>query len=88
MAGRHKAIQPIGSAVIQIDTTTLLDNEREALEKDRCLIEAALAADRVIVTRDEALQKILAKTPEGPRLLHDVKWLNPDKNDHAELKNL
>ncbi len=60
-----------------IDTQELTSREIRALGKDVHLLEAALAADRVIVTCDAELQDILAKTRRGARLLRKLRWIDP-----------
>ena len=87
MAARKK-LQLVASAKIVLDTAGLSEGDREAIEKDRCLLEAAFSADYVIVTRDDALRAVLAKTPQGPRIGKRIKWINPVTEGEAALENL
>lgn len=77
MWSRRKVIRGTTTPSLDIDTEGLTPSERDALDKDRHLLEAALTADRVIVTRDTNIMSILAKTRKGARLLRDLRWINP-----------
>jgi len=77
MTARRKVVRNIPTTSLNIDTNRLTASERDALNKDKHLLEAALATDRVIVTRDITLTHILAKTRKGARLLEEVCWINP-----------
>ena len=77
MAARRKPLQVVNPTEVDLDTSSLSDKERVAVEKDRCLLEAALSADCVIVTRDDAFRNALAKTPQGVDLLTRITWINP-----------
>jgi len=65
------------TASLDINTEGLTPGEVDALDKDRHLLEAALMADRAIVTRDTKIKSVLAKTPKGARLMRDIQWINP-----------
>ncbi|MFH1609234.1 MAG: hypothetical protein ABID40_01215 [Candidatus Bipolaricaulota bacterium] len=77
MTARRKVIRGTTTTSLDIDTKRLAPSEIDALNKDRHLLEAALTADRVIVTRDTNIMSILAKTRKGARLLRDLRWINP-----------
>ena len=49
---------------------------------------AALAADRIIVTRDDALRRALAERADGTALLQSLKWINPVTDGAEALKGL
>jgi len=88
MAARRKPLQIVPAADISLDSSGLPEGEQSAIEKDRCLLEAAFSADRVIVTRDDTLRELLSKTPQGKQLLGDIRWINPVKDGIAVLENL
>lgn len=88
MAARRKPLQVVNPTQVDLDTSSLSDKERVAVEKDRCLLEAALSADCVIVTRDDALRIALAKTQQGMQLLATITWINPVTDGVAALENL
>ncbi len=60
----------------------------EAVEKDRHLIEAALAADRIIVTYDKALKEALEACPGGPWLLEEIRWIDPCADGRKAIESL
>jgi predicted nuclease of predicted toxin-antitoxin system len=88
MAARKKLVRGLTTTAIAIDTEDLTPNQAEAIEKDRHLIEAALAADRVIVTRDSSIKDILAKTRKGKRFLTQLRWINPEDDGCDGLARL
>jgi phosphohistidine phosphatase SixA len=51
--------------------------ERRQVEKDLCLIEAALNADRVVVSTDERARRTFVSLAPHSESLGSVKWINP-----------
>lgn len=88
MAARRKPLQMVNPTEVDLDTSSLSDKERVLVEKDQCLLEAALSADCVIVTRDDALRIALAKTKQGMQLLATITWINPVTDGVAALERL
>ena len=88
MAAKKKPLRSITPAAIAIDTSGLSRQEVAAVEKDRCLLEAALAEDHVIVTRDDALMNILAKTVNKNKYLKKITWINPVTDGTTALETL
>lgn len=88
MAARRKPLQMVNPTKVDLDTSSLPDKEQVAVEKDRCLLEAALSADCVIVTRDDAFRSILAKTQKGADLITRIRWINPVTDGVAALESL
>lgn len=88
MAARRKPLQTVVAADIVLDKTELSERDQKAIEKDWCLLEAASSADRVIITRDDALRSALSKTTEGMRLRESFKWINPVTDGATALQNL
>ena len=88
MAAKKKPLRSITPAAIAIDTSGLSRQEVAAVEKDRCLLEAALAEDHVIVTRDDALMNILAKTVNKNKYLKKITWINPVTDGTTALEAL
>lgn len=77
MAARKKPLFTVEPPGIAIDDAGLSERDRAAIAKDRHLLEAALAADRVIVTADAAFRKALEKTPAGRRFIGQIAWIDP-----------
>jgi rRNA-processing protein FCF1 len=88
MAAKKKPLRSITPAAIAIDTSGLSPREVAAVEKDRCLIEAAVAEDHVIVTLDDALMSILAKTVNQNKYLKEITWINPVTDGTTALEAL
>lgn len=88
MTARRKISHYEDPVEVNVDTAGLLDADRDTIEKDLCLVNAALAADRIIVTRDDTLKQALAKTRDGARLLRTIKWLNPVTDRAAMIESL
>jgi hypothetical protein len=51
--------------------------EQDGLRKDLCLVEAACAADGIIVTRDEVIQAIWDKCHDRLGVPKPITWINP-----------
>lgn len=88
MAARRKPLQSVAATPIDLDVAGLSKGDQEAIEKDRGLLEAAFSADRVIVTRDDALCSVLVKTPQGRKIKDAITWINPLADGVAELEKL
>ena len=88
MAARKKPLQTLTTDRLALDMEGLSEKDQATIEKDRCLLEAALSADRIIVTLDESLRATLAKTPRNAKLLANITWVNPTTNGVAVLQNL
>jgi hypothetical protein len=87
MAAHRKYPHDVNPDKIVLDTTGLPDEDCAAIEKDLHLIEAAFSADRIIVTRDDALRAALAKTRKGVHVVKSIRWINPI-NEGGLLKSL
>ena len=88
MAARRKPLQPVPAAALALETEGLSEKDAQAIEKDRCLLEAAFSADRIIVTRDDALRSALSRTPKGTKLVSTITWINPVTDGVAALEHL
>ena len=80
MAARKKPLSDIPVVPTGLDLERFAPRHREAVKKDLCLLEAALAADCEIVTLDDALCRALASSPAGTRLRNRITWHNPVTN--------
>jgi hypothetical protein len=88
MAARKKPIRNVTSAIIAIDTNSLSDRDKWAIEKDLCLIETAIEADRIIVTLDDSLRQVLIKTPRGQEISQSIRWIHPVRDGAQSLEKL
>ena len=88
MAARGKPLAPVTPALVPIELSDYSESARRVIEKDLRLLQAALAADRIIVTRDDSLRVALSQRPDGTALLQSVKWINPIADGPESLKSL
>ena len=88
MCARKKPLQVINPTCVPLDGIGLTEGDQRAIEKDRCLLEAALSADRVIVTRDRSLQVALAKTRRGKHVMEQITWIDPVDDGAAAIEGL
>lgn len=63
----------------RIERLAASDQDREAMEKDFCLIEAALTADQIVVSRDETVRGLFAQASQAVEEVKTVIWVNPNK---------
>ena len=77
MAAHRKSPQNLNPPQIRLDTTGLSNGDCAAIEKDLHVIAAALSADRIVITRDEAIRVTLGKTHQGANLVKSIYWINP-----------
>jgi len=88
MTAHRKAPKAVAPASVRINLSAYTKPAREEIEKDMCLLEAALGADKIILTRDDSLKKALAQRPDGNALLKSIKWVNPVTDGAKALEAL
>ena len=88
MLAHRKSLDDIIPKKINFNTKGLSVADLNAIEKDLFLIEAALSADSIIITRDEDLLRRLAKTSQGLELLNSITWINPVTDGIIKLERL
>ena len=88
MAARRKPLEFVPPATVPIDLSAYRNSAREHIDKDMCLLEAALAADRIIVTRDDSLRSALMERPDGTALCQSITWINPVTEGAEALQTL
>jgi hypothetical protein len=66
-----------------IAEATSLPSEREAMLKDAHLVEAALATDRIVLSRDERVRKLFGKAAEPIPQIGEIHWANPERIEEA-----
>ncbi len=85
MAARHKALNDGPAALTGLRLEQFPESARKAIEKDLCLIETALAADKEIVTLDRRLYDALGEAPSGERVRDEITWHDPVVDGTAKL---
>lgn len=59
--------------------------QREDANKDAHLIEAAIATDRLVTSRDETARRLFRNASVKVRQLQLVVWVNPTKDDEEPI---
>lgn len=77
MAARRKPLHDISTAPCVLDLNRFDEKSRAAIEKDRHLLDLALATDREIITLDTALSVALRSQSVGKQLHNQINWINP-----------
>ena len=52
--------------------------EYQALLKDIFLIEAALVADKIVISREQEARRLLSQAAQELQEVRDITWINPD----------
>lgn len=61
------------------------EKERAAVRKDFLLIEAALLADRTVVSLDDIARNLFARTAQTVGELRGFAWVNPDRAEEEPI---
>lgn len=88
MAARRKLPTGAEPNPLELRWEAYSNAARAAIEKDRGLIEAALATDRVIITLDDSLRRALTERRDGEALLRNVQWIHPVTDGVAAIHAL
>ena len=86
MEARRKVRRDVHPDQVRIDTRSLNVSDKQEIEKDRCLLEAAGAGDGIIITLDRELQDLLCKA--DPALYMSITWVDPVKDGAGRLECL
>jgi hypothetical protein len=70
----------------RIDAIAETDKDRKAMGKDYILIEAAIAADKIVISRDEKARNPFQKSAINIRELQNIAWVNPDKPEEDPIE--
>jgi hypothetical protein len=60
--------------------------DREAMLKDLCLIEAAIATDETVASLDDAARRLFAAASSTVQALRDIVWVNPDRPEETPIE--
>jgi len=61
-------------------------SDRRALEKDCHLVEAALQADRVVISRDEVVRNLFRQGCSRVEELRAILWANPERGEEGTVE--
>ena len=70
---------------VRIRQAQITPRQRRAMEKDAPLLEAALSADRIVISRDEEARGLYKALAADWPPLRDVLWLQPDESPTEAL---
>lgn len=73
-------IKPISEAKIKVDNSVITPKENSIASKDAHLIDAALFADKVILSNDDNARKVFCKISENYKELKSIRWFNVIKH--------
>lgn len=65
----------------RVESTAASLKDREAISKDCLLIEAALEADRIVLSLDETVRVLFARATLKVVEMRDIVWVNPTIED-------
>jgi len=88
MTARKKLKTNFQPEKVFLDCSQLTDGDRHTIEEDWHVLEAALSADRVIITHDDSFRRALEKTRKGARLLNSIAWIDPMANGLESVRSL
>lgn len=88
MAARRKLPGNIAPSALELRRDSYSEAAREAIDKDKALVEAALATDRVIITLDDSLRQALGENRGGEALLRNIRWIHPVTDGVAAIRAL
>jgi predicted nuclease of predicted toxin-antitoxin system len=71
-----------------IERSSMSPTDKEIVEKDAFIINAALASDRIILTQDRELNRTMMKYPRLGRISMRIRWINPENDGASELDNI
>jgi len=84
----HRKVLDVTPVKVTLDMSKFDSKSKDAIKKDIYLIEAALAADGILVTRDDAFYRALKTTPKGQKLSNRIRWLHPIRDGAKVLAQL
>ncbi len=88
MAARRKLPTNINPSALKLRWDAYSDSARAAIEKDAGLLEAALEADKVIITLDVSLREALRERRDGAALEQSIRWIHPVTDGVAAISAL
>ena len=69
----------------KVEAVTTNEKKRDAMLKDIHLIEAALQADKIVISLDETVRGCFHETALKIGVLREVAWVNPCKSDEEPI---
>jgi predicted nucleic acid-binding protein len=69
----------------QIDQLSLSDNLGKAIDKDLPFVEAAIATDKTIISKDEKMKEILCVLSKNIKVLKIIAWVSPINEESESI---
>ena len=88
VARKRLQIVPVGPDFAlreKLDSVAHSDNARDAMYKDACLVEAALATDRIVASLDERVRALFGQAANRVGELRAIVWVNPELQEETPL---
>jgi hypothetical protein len=70
----------------KIEQGTAHERKRNAMLKDIHLVEAALQADKIVVSLDETVRGCFHETAERETVLRTLMWVNPCREEETPVE--
>jgi tellurite resistance protein len=70
----------------KVELVTLNEKKRVAILKDIHLAEAAIKADKIVMSMDETVRNCFHETAQTIGVLKQIVWVNPSRNEEKPLE--
>lgn len=77
LAVKAKYISSLSLSQLKADDPN--ENAKAAMLKDLCLLEAAIATDKTVVSLDNTVRNLFAATTKQITEIRDIVWVNPNE---------
>lgn len=79
LAVKAKYISPLSLSQLNADDPN--ENAKAAMLKDLCLLEAALATDKTVVSLDNTVRNLFVAATEQLTEIRGIVWVNPNEDE-------
>lgn len=69
----------------EIEGTATRESDLEALQKDFHLLQAALATDQTVISRDETIRQLFVRASQQVGEIRRIIWVNPDRTEEEPI---
>lgn len=70
----------------RVELATLNEKKRAAMLKDIHLVEAAIKADKIVMSMDETVRNCFHETAQTIGALKQIAWVNPSRDEEKPLE--
>ena len=90
MRSRRKTVTVVATEsladLLGTESTLLSSSQLQAVHKDCLLVDAALACDKLVASRDDQMREILRKLCVDIHSLRNLVWVNPTAGGESPLR--